>query len=183
MPARRSFLISSFVCALALLIARPCLAGPDALTDKAAALYDEGMAAYGTSQWPQARASFLAAWALKHHWQIAGSLGDCEVQLGLFRDAAEHLAYFLRLAPPDRRTAAAQRLYDTARTKVGTLTVTADAVGAEVAVDGNVVGKAPLEDPLFVEPGRHQVEARSGTKVASAQIDVPAGPPSPSRSR
>jgi hypothetical protein len=175
MFVRRNLLVPLFACALAVLTSRPCHAGPDALTDKAAALYDEGMAAYGNNKMPQAHAAFLAAWALKHHWQIAASLGDSELQLGLFRDAAEHFAYFFRHAPAERRTAAGQRLYDTARAKVGSLTVTVDLPGADVAVDGNVIGKAPLEEPLFVEPGHHQIEARSGTKVASAQVDVPAG--------
>src|SRR5512132_2502170 len=41
-----------------------------ALTDKAATLYDEGVVAFRKSKWAEARASFLAAWALKQHWQI-----------------------------------------------------------------------------------------------------------------
>lgn len=175
MRARQSMLISSFVCAIVALGSQRCLAGSDALTDKAATLYDEGMAAYGKGKWPQARASFLAAWSLKNHWQIAGSLGDCEVQLGLYREAAAHLAYFLRLAPPERRTAAAQRLYDDARSKVGALAISVDVAEADIAVDGKVIGKAPLEDPVFVEPGHHVVEARSGARIASAQVDVRAG--------
>ena len=41
----------------------------NALTAKAAALYDEGVVAYKNGQWAPARASFLAAWSLKKHWQ------------------------------------------------------------------------------------------------------------------
>jgi hypothetical protein len=171
----RLFVVSALACALVTLTARPSSAGPDALTDKAAALYDDGMAAFGKGKLPEARASFLAAWSLKKHWQIAASLGDCEARLGLHRDAAAHLAFFLRAAPRERRTDAAQKLYDAARSKIGTLVITADVEGADIAVDGVVIGKAPLEDPVFVDPGRHVLEARDGARLARVQLDVLAG--------
>lgn len=151
----------------------------DALTDKAAALYEDGVAAYKKSKIAEARASFLAAWALKKHWQIAASLADCEVKLGLDREAAEHFAYFLRKAPESRRTADVEQLYKAARAKVAMLTITVDAPGADVAVDGNVIGKSPLEDPVFVQPGTHAIEARMGTTVATQQVEASQGSESP----
>lgn len=147
---------------------------PDVLSDKAAALYDEGVVAFKKAKLDEARASFLAAWSLKKHWQIAASLADCEVRLGLNREAAGHFAYFLRNAPNDRHTPEIKKLYDAARTKIATLTVVVDVPRADVAVDGTVIGKAPLEDPVFVEPGHHTVEARFGAMLASAEVD--AGP-------
>lgn len=175
MRAIRHVFVLGLVCAITEGAASRSWADPpDALTDKAATLYDEGAAAYKKSKWPEARASFLAAWSLKKHWQIAASLGDCEVQLGLNRDAAEHLAYFFRAAPRDRQSPEVRRLYDTARAKVGTLSVIVDLPGADVAVDGKVLGRSPLEDPVFVEPGPHVVEARLRTHLASARAE--AGP-------
>jgi hypothetical protein len=164
---------------LAMTASAPSFAGDaapaDALTDKAAALYDDGVLAYKKAKFAEARASFLAAWSLKKHWQIAASLADCEAHLGLYRDAAEHFAYFLRTAPQERRTADVEKLYAAAREKIATLAVTVDAPAADVAVDGKVIGKSPLEDPVFVEPGPHAIEARLGATVATAQVDVPQG--------
>ena len=37
--------------------------------------------------------------------------------------------------------------------KVGALAVSVSEAGAEVVIDGAVVGVAPLEGPVFVEPG------------------------------
>lgn len=148
---------------------------PDALTDKAATLYDEGTAAYKRSSWAEARASFLAAWALKKHWQIAGSLGDCELRLGQHREAAEHMAFFLRNAPPERRTEDAKKLYEQARSSLGTLTIDVDVKGADVVVDGKMVSISPLEGPVFVEPGHHTVEARLGDGRGTQEIDVSRG--------
>lgn len=175
MRATPCLLLAGFLCALVVTVPLRASAGSDALTDKAATLYDEGIAAYKKSKWAEARASFLAAWSLKKHWQIAASLGDCEAQLGLYRDAAEHVAYFLRNAPPERQTSDANKLSSLARAKIATLVISVDANGADVAVDGKVIGKAPLEDPVFVEPGHHVVEARLGANLVTAQIDAGAG--------
>src|SRR5262245_21625199 len=102
----------------------------EALTKKAAALYDEGVAAYRKSKWAAARASFLASWALKKHWQIAGNLGDCELKLGLYRDAAEHLSFFLRTMP--QPTEEAEKLLQQAREKTSRLAIRVDTDGADV---------------------------------------------------
>ena len=50
----------------------------------------------GRGTWDRARLFYVSAWRAQHHWQIAGSLGHAELALGLYRDAAEHLAFFLR---------------------------------------------------------------------------------------
>jgi PEGA domain len=147
----------------------------DALTDKARVLYNEAVVAYQKSKWSEARASFLAAWSLKKHWQIAGSLGDCEAQLGLQRDAAEHLAYFLRLSPSKPPSPESKRLYESATSKIGVLVIAVDTPGADVVVDGKFIGKSPLEDPVFVEPGHHTIEVRLGAKRATTETDAPAG--------
>jgi hypothetical protein len=150
------------------------LAEANALTAKAAALYDEGVVAYKKGRWAVARASFLAAWSLKKHWQVAGNLADCELQMGKTRDAAEHAAFYLRNAPADRRERA-QALLDKAQAGTGTLTVAVDQIGADVVVDGAIVGKSPLLEPVFVDPGQHTVEARLRAGFATAPVDVLAG--------
>ena len=130
-----------------------------ALTDKAAALYDEGVVAFRKSKWAEARASFLAAWALKQHWQIAANLADCELQLGRFREAAEHATYYAKNAPADRGERAVKLLAD-ASTKIATLAIDAQPEGAEILVDGQPIGRAPLGGPVFLEPGERTITAR-----------------------
>src|SRR5262245_43881379 len=128
------------------------------MTDKARQLYEEGLAAIQKQKWLEARASLLAAWALNKHWQIAANLAGCELELGKFRDAAEHAAYYLKNSPPDRHEKAEGQL-KRAKAKVGTLSVSVlsvDAAGAEVLVDDVSVGRAPLDDAIYVEPGWHR---------------------------
>lgn len=140
--------------------------------------YEEGVAAAKLTQWAKAYSSFLAAWKLKQHYQIAANLGRAELKLGKYRDAAEHLAYFLREASgvttDERQTA--QALLDEARAKVGALTILVDRSEAEVLVDGIAVGKSPLKREVFVEPGRRTVEAKLGGFGEDRRtLDVTAG--------
>jgi hypothetical protein len=68
-----------------------------------------------------------------------------------------------------------QRL-DEAMALVGTLRVKAGVAGAEIVVDGNVVGSEPLEGEVFVEPGAHTIEARLvGYKGAPQAVTVAKG--------
>jgi hypothetical protein len=145
------------------------------MTDKARQLYDEGLAAIQKSKWLEARASLLAAWSLTKHWQIAANLAGCELELGKFRDAAEHAAFYLQNAPADRR-AKAELVLKRAKQNIGTLTVDAQPAGAEVRLDGALVGQAPLPDALFVDPGEHVVLVRApGRPDATQQVVLAAG--------
>jgi hypothetical protein len=151
------------------------------LLAQARELYVEGAKAARTGHAERARLFYTSAWRAQHHWQIAGSLGHVELQLGRYRDAAEHLAFFLRetrdltAIDPRDRSALAWDL-ERAKAKIGVVTAVVEPVGAEVFVDGAPLGRAPLVDPVFVDPGRHVIEARlQGYPVAVASRDLVPG--------
>jgi hypothetical protein len=182
-------LVASFFGALASAspsYAQPAPAAPvksegDALTKKARQLYAEGVKSYQQAKWEDARASFLAAWALAKHYTIAGNLADCEMRLGLYRDAAEHLAYYVREVVKDDTSTAderkdGQRHYDEARGKVASLSVRVNVPAAQLYVDDKLIGKSPLIDPLFLDTGSHVLEARSeGYPSVKAVVDAKPG--------
>jgi hypothetical protein len=175
----------SALCLVALLSALPGVAyaieppppNPEStvMTDKARQLYEEGLAAIQKSKWLEARAALVAAWSLTKHWQIAANLAGCELELGKYRDAAEHAAYYLKNAPPDR-SARAEAQLNRAKEKIGTLTVGVDDAGAEVLVDEVVVGQSPLRDPIYLDPGEHRVLVRrSGRPDVVQGVTLAAG--------
>ncbi|XYI00438.1 PEGA domain-containing protein [Sorangium sp. So ce1128] len=150
----------------------------DALTDKARQLYEEGRQAAAAGKWADAHASFLAAWAIKPHYQIASNLGVTCLKLGRNREAAEYLTRYLREAPATKvkeRQSADASLKE-ALAKVASVTVQVAPAGAEVMVDGAIVGKAPLADPVFLEPGKHDIGARlEGHEPKTRSIVATAG--------
>jgi PEGA domain len=161
--------------------AQPAASPPksDAKTDQARELFIKGAALYDQGQYERAEAAFLASWSLKRHYQIAGNLGRCEMKLGKYRNAAEHLAFFLKELPtsadPEERKRA-QALFDEARAKVAAVAIRVDVDGAAVRVDGQAIGAAPLAAEVFVEPGKRTIEAaRNGYQDAREVIDARAG--------
>ncbi|WP_437534180.1 PEGA domain-containing protein [Sorangium sp. So ce726] len=140
----------------------------DALTDKARQLYEEGREAAAAGKWADAHASFLAAWAIKPHYQIASNLGVTCLKLGRNREAAEYLTRYLREAPATKvkERQSAEASLKEALAKIASVTVQVAPQGAVVTVDGTAVGKAPLADPVFLDPGKHEVSARLDGYVA-----------------
>lgn len=181
----RSLLCVPLLTLVATLAGPPALAAdpPDTLTtawtDRARDLYNEGRDLYAKQQWEKAHAAFRAAAGVKKHWQIAAMLGHCEVRLGRYRDAAEHLAWALRTGgknPNTQELNAMQIAFDRSREQVASMIVQVDVEGAEVLVDNTPVGVSPLLDPVFVTPGRHRFEARtSGRTPVSTSADLEAG--------
>lgn len=146
-------------------------------TAEARQRYQEGNAAMKLHQWQKAYDAYLVAWRAKPHWQVAGSLGQVELKLARNRDAATHLALFLREAkdvPPEEIKHAREWL-DQARAKIAVLTIDTPQAGAEILIDGLKVGQTPLREEMYVEPGKHLVEGHLGQCAATSEVDLPAG--------
>lgn len=143
-------------------------------------LFTDGQTATKLLQWDKARTFFQGAWRIQQHWKIAASLGRAELKVGRMREAAEHLAFALRevpagaLAPEDLKPV--QEMLTQARSKVGAVKVTGAPDGAEVTLDGALVGKAPLQGELFLDPGPHKVAAqREGYVDGKGDVAAVAG--------
>jgi PEGA domain len=146
-------------------------------TAEARRRYQEGNAAVKIHLWQKAYDAYLAAWRLRPHWQVAGSLGQVELKLGKSRDAALHLSLFLREAqdvPPEEMKRVSEWL-DQARNKIAVLTIGGAPSGAEILLDGLKVGQAPLREEVYVEPGKHVVEGHLGQCAATSEVDLAAG--------
>ncbi|WP_437745085.1 PEGA domain-containing protein [Sorangium sp. So ce1504] len=150
----------------------------DALTDRARQLFEDGVKAANAGKWADAHAAFLAAWGLKPHYQIASNLGVACLRVGKPRDAAEYLTRYLREAPATKvqERQRAEASLQEARAQVAAVTVRVAPDGAEVTVDGASVGRAPLADPVFLDPGRHEVGAKlDGYVPQTRSVEATAG--------
>jgi hypothetical protein len=150
----------------------------DAITEVARQRYNDGVAFYDAGRFEEARAAFLQAYALKRHPAVLLNLGQSELRSNHPVDAGNHLQQFLREhkeATPDQR-AAAQKGIEEAKKKAPHVIVIVDADGADISVDGAIVGKSPLIDPVFVEPGKHTFVASYGGKSATTSLDARVGP-------
>ncbi len=150
---------------------------PSDLANRAERSFAEGTRAFEEQRYADAYAALRTAWELVPSYRTAAALGQVELALGQYRDAAEHLAYCLRRFPEDADATVrehVERGLEDAREHVGALRIRVNIGGAAVTVDGTTVGRAPLEGPVFVEPGTHTVAAHlDGDLAPEERVDVP----------
>lgn len=175
---------------LALALCIPTLAGASILATPSVALaqddpmikmarerFQEGVKYYDQKRYEEARAAFLQAYALKKHPAVLLNLAQSEVRSGHDADAAKHFAQFLR----DNTEATAAEKKDAdgglamAKARIEEVKLAVDQAGAEVFVDGQSEGFAPLPGPVYLMPGSHTLEARKGGKTTSQTVSATAG--------
>ncbi len=160
-------------------------AQPNASATQVGQFFDQAQAAYAKGDWKGAYDAYTAAWALQKSYDIAGNLGNVELKLGKYRDAAEHLAFSIENFPPTGEESlqkAIQKKLAGVLTEVGRLHVQLSANGAtvdgaSVTVNGRPAGTAPkVAKTLFVEPGDVVVEVKlAGYLDARQQVAVAKG--------
>jgi outer membrane biosynthesis protein TonB len=145
----------------------------DAVTEMARRRFQEGVKFFDQKRYEEARGAFLQAFALKRHPALLLNLAQSEIRSGHPAEAARHFAAYLREAPnaSQLERGEAEKGLREARAKLARVQISAPA-GAEVLVDGESVGQAPIADPVDVAPGSHTVEARLGSKSATTSVSV-----------
>lgn len=165
---------------LAMAASLPALAAPPetspAVTEAARARVKEGIALYGKKKYDRAHAAFLQAYALSKNTTLLINLGLTSLKLGHPLQAAGFFNRFVKEAKdatPEQKARADKGLAD-ARMALGAIDVMAPE-GAEISVDGEVVGRAPLGGPIDVLPGRHEVTSTTTAGTKSETVTVGLG--------
>lgn len=157
-----------------------CQGAMDAASgEQAEVLFQKGKELFSSGRTQQAYDALTKAWSLRKSHDIAANLGTVELELRMVRDAAEHLAYAIRVFPTTGSKAQlthVKDLFNEARNQVGALSIRVNVDAAEVFVDGKSVGRAPLAEQVYVGPGARTVEARMvGYASAKQSIQVARG--------
>lgn len=155
-------------------------------TSDTSVLFRKGKEHFAAEAYDKAYYCYKKHWDLQPSYDVAGNLGNLEVtKLGKYADGAAHLQYARDHLPgslePATREATLKRIDELLRdalARVGRLRLSVAPEGATVQVDGSVVGKAPLQAPLYLDPGPHTLllelaghrrEERRVTAVAGAE--------------
>jgi tetratricopeptide (TPR) repeat protein len=151
----------------------------DATSQRVADLYKRANTLYDQKKLAEAESLYLEAWKLKKTYDIACNVGALELDLGKPREAAEYFAFALREFPAGGKAAAREQLsvrLGLARAQVGALHVRVNVAGARVAVGDREIGKAPVDDEVFVSPGTVTVSASApGYEQAIQTVQVAKG--------
>ncbi|MBN2195122.1 MAG: tetratricopeptide repeat protein [Polyangiaceae bacterium] len=156
---------------------RPLAAAEDR-TAEAARRFEQGLSFYGTGEYRLAVIEFERAYELVPDYRVLYNIGQVCMQLGQYARARRALERYLAQGAdevPGERVSQVRDDLDMLGQRTGHITVLVSLAGAEVLVDDERVGVAPLAEPLLVEAGRHAVTARFGGSSATPELVTVAG--------
>ncbi|HEX3771991.1 MAG TPA: PEGA domain-containing protein [Polyangiaceae bacterium] len=130
----------------------------DTLRGAAKEAYDAATVLVNNKDCARAVEKYRQAYDLSHEPRLLFNMAVCDRDL---RDYAQMRALLLRYEreagasiPPDRR-AEVEAALAAIRAVVATIYLTVDEPGAQVQIDGQVVGTTPLAEPIVVDLGKH----------------------------
>lgn len=142
-------------------------------------LLQQGKQAFENKRYEEAYEYLGRAFRLHQSYRTACALGQIELELDKFRDAAEHLQICILRYPAEDPQQARERVLDglrEARRHVAVFEPTVNSTGATLLINGVELGTTPFESDLFVEPGLRRITVRKpGYKDVSAELFFPAG--------
>jgi len=151
-------------------------AASGAVGEAAKQRFGEGVKHYAKKRYDRALAAFLQAYALTKNPAILFNLGITSVKLGNPLNAVHFFEQFLRdasTATPEQR-ARAESAIARARESLGSVEIIAPD-GADIAIDGEPIGRAPLAAPVAVQPGDHAITITTAAGAKLANVDVKSG--------
>jgi len=159
-----------------LLFATAARAQPD-LREQARRHFAQGVAFFESRDYEGALSEFEAAQRASPHPRILRNIAGAQEALRRYTDAIATLEQFVAepgVTAAERRQADAQ--LRALRNLLARVEIVARPVGAEILVDGRLVGRAPLAEPVALASGQvHIVVRLAGHRSAERDIRVAAG--------
>ena len=168
----------ALACSLLLGLAAAGTALAQTRKEQARTLFREANELFARKMFLDALAKYREAQAVFPSYKIDLNIGGTLDALGRRTEAAVYFERFLvqSAGAPREIIASAQKRLGQLRGKLGRVKVTTILDGAAILADGVTVGRAPLDIPVYLEPGQHRLEARKPWARPSVRtITVTAG--------
>lgn len=180
-PRARTRSPARIVLVAAVVLLAPSASAQPSDAARARAAFERGVDEMEAGRWQTALDAFDESLAIRPTQVASLNRGKCLESLHRPREALQayerFLADFGGEATAPRRAHAEERIREL-RATMGTLSVSVDVPGATLSVDGEVMGTAPLAEPLLLPAGTHAVVAHvEGRPDATATATVRAGEP------
>lgn len=145
---------------------------------EAARRFESAINLYEDGDYLLALAEFERVYELVPDYRVLYNIGQVSMQLGRYARALRTLREYMSRGgdaiPNDRRSAVRSDL-EVLERRTASLTLDIQPPGAEVWVDGVLVGQAPLAEPLVVDVGERSVQVRLSGYVGRTQAVTLAG--------
>lgn len=162
-----------------LVLSAEARAGDDPIVRDATQLMKEGKELFAHSQFERARQRYTKACVLAHTPACLSGLAIVELRAGKPLDAYRHFQEVMRDPQsaenvPATTAEAIPKMMAEAYAAIGHIEVDAPE-GAQIRLDGAVVGEAPLQDCLHLDAGDHTIDAERALDHGQVTIHAVAG--------
>jgi hypothetical protein len=169
----------AFLSATLLSMAICATAEAEGAEEEARKHFDRGIELYEQGRFDQAAVAFERAYEIKPSYRILYNIGQVENELGHYAAALQaYRGYILQGSgdvPPEREAKVKAEI-ERLTTLVGQITVEGAKTGAIVLVDKEERGRVPLDGPIPVDLGKHEVTIElEGEKVHERVVKVAGG--------
>lgn len=141
----------------------PAASVPEAAKQEAARRFGSAIKLYEDGDYQLALAEFERVYELVPDYRVLYNIGQVSMQLGRYARALRTLREYVGRGgdaiPSDRRSGVRADI-ELLEARTGALTLDIQPAGAEVWVDGVLVGQAPLAQPIVVDVGERTVQVR-----------------------
>jgi tetratricopeptide (TPR) repeat protein len=135
----------------------------EAATKEARDHYEAGLALYSDGEFQRAAIEFDRAYELVPNYRALYNIGQVRIQLHNYARAMKALQAYLKEGgskiDAERKKSVNDDL-EMLSTRTALLTIETNEAGAEIVVDGEVAGTAPLPEPLLLDTGDHRIGVR-----------------------
>ena len=137
--------------------------------------FEKGVAAFDDRRFAEAAEEFETAYRLSPAFVVLYNIGQVDVILGRSVEAVDAFDKYLKqgasAVPADRRREVEGEI-EKQTARIGTIAVRTFPDGAELRVDGALVGTTPLPKPVRVTAGHHTLAASAKGKTEVRDVDV-----------
>ncbi len=154
----------------------PAKAQPQPQLQEAQRRYERGRELYEEGDFRAALVEFQRAHELAPSHRLLYNIAQVQYQLQDYAGALRSFQQYLDVGGTDiasQRRDEVQREVERLRSRVATLDIITQPVGAQVSVDDQPVGRTPLSEPVMVSAGRRKVTAElPGEPPVTRLVDV-----------
>jgi tetratricopeptide (TPR) repeat protein len=123
--------------------------------------YQRGLTLYADGEFLLALVEFERAYELSPNYRVLYNIGQVRIQLGRYAKGREALEAYLAQGGteiPAERSAAVNKDLAMLAERTADLQLTSNEAGADISLDGHLVGSSPLSAPLVVDAGEHTLQ-------------------------
>ena len=141
--------------------------------------FERGLAAFRQERFAEAAEEFEEAYRISPSYKVLYNIGQVDVALGRSVEAIDAYEKFLKdggAGIPSERQKEVREALAKEQARIGTITVRTEPEGAEIRLDGRLVGTTPLTRPIRATMGAHTIEASlSGRPARVRDVRVAGG--------